>query len=445
MTVISMAQNVYMVSMAFLVPLRKVKAKYVWQRLKHNNKKQDDEKVTTLETPFALYPNASCRYWVVEGCADIYPVTSNVFFFHSCYNGVDIVVREITVTPLLMELNLGKKCCHQYFLVLKVSVDKVFGKKTQYSSLDFCTEFDIVNLKKAFFERGRNGLCKNEYGFGTHLYDWLRNILLELEGQKRRNIQLSYTVIDVSTQRINATATQNTLAAINGEFMKQYYQNHKQSPIDDYLRQNIGLLQRNGLVQESSVPNTHFVYGMLYANDNFMMADRNAVGRIVNMAYSNNKVEKYWADDETIVHVKVGSPYYCSLEHHKQELIGNLKKELPTLLDMGMLIVIKLRLQRFKLRHRHLLAQEIEDSFGEISDFLYGKLFNLTEMDMRMDYFVEQFRLHRMFNEIREVVIPRKNSMEIAFLHNMNILVLLVGILTLLVTIIGLFVTLLKN
>lgn len=440
-----MAQNVYMVSMAFLVPLRKVKAKYVWQRLKHNNKKQDDEKVTTLETPFALYPNASCRYWVVEGCADIYPVTSNVFFFHSCYNGVDIVVREITVTPLLMELNLGKKCCHQYFLVLKVSVDKVFGKKTQYSSLDFCTEFDIVNLKKAFFERGRNGLCKNEYGFGTHLYDWLRNILLELEGQKRRNIQLSYTVIDVSTQRINATATQNTLAAINGEFMKQYYQNHKQSPIDDYLRQNIGLLQRNGLVQESSVPNTHFVYGMLYANDNFMMADRNAVGRIVNMAYSNNKVEKYWADDETIVHVKVGSPYYCSLEHHKQELIGNLKKELPTLLDMGMLIVIKLRLQRFKLRHRHLLAQEIEDSFGEISDFLYGKLFNLTEMDMRMDYFVEQFRLHRMFNEIREVVIPRKNSMEIAFLHNMNILVLLVGILTLLVTIIGLFVTLLKN
>lgn len=442
MMVISMAQNVYMLSMAFLVPLRRLKAKYVCLQTKED---KNDDRVTVLDTPFVLYPNASCRCWVIEGRADLYPVTSNVFFFRSCYNGVDTVVREITVTPLLMELNLGKKCCNQYFLVLKVSVDKVFGKKTQYSSLDFCTEFDIVNLKKAFFERGRNGLCINEYGFGTHLYDWLRIILLELEGQKRRTIQLSYTVIDVSTQRINITATQNTLAAINGEFMKQYYQNHKQSPIDDYLRQNIGLLQRNGLVQESSVPNTHFVYGMLYANDNFMMADRNAVGRIVNMAYSNNKVEKYWADDETIVHIKMGSPYYCSLEHHERVLTGNLKRELPTLLDIGMLIVIKLRLQRFNLRHRHLSAQEIEDSFGVISDFLYGKLFNLTEMDMRMDYFVEQFRLHRMFNEIREVVIPRKNSMEIDFLHNMNIWVLLVGILTLLVTIIGLFVTLLKN
>lgn len=429
-----MVQNVYMVSMAFLVPLRKLKAKYVWQQLKHDNNDQDNNYVTTLDTPFVLYPNASCRCWRTEGSADIYPVTPNVFYFRSCYNGIDTIVREITVTPLLMELNLGKKGCHQYFLVLKVSVDKVFGKKkSQYSSLDFCTEFDIVNLKKAFFDRDRNGLSMNEYGLGTYLYDWLRIILLKLEGQKRRDIQLSYTVIDVSTQKVNVTATQNTIAAINEEFMTAYYRNYRQSPIDDYLRQNIVLLQRNSVVRETSVPEAHFVYGMLYANDNFMMADRNAVGRIVNMAYSNNKVEKYWADDETIVHVKTGSPYYCTLEHHKQTLSGDLKRELPLLLDISVLIVIKLRLQRFNLRHRRLSAQDIEDSFGVIADFLYGKLFNLIELDQRMDYFVEQFHLHRMFNEIQRVVIPRKNSMEIAFLHSMNIWVLLVGVLTLLV------------
>lgn len=446
MMVISMVQNVYMVSMAFLVPLRKLKAKYVWQQLKHDNNDQDNNYVTTLDTPFVLYPNASCRCWRTEGSADIYPVTPNVFYFRSCYNGIDTIVREITVTPLLMELNLGKKGCHQYFLVLKVSVDKVFGKKkSQYSSLDFCTEFDIVNLKKAFFDRDRNGLSMNEYGFGTYLYDWLRIILLKLEGQKRRDIQLSYTVIDVSTQKVNVTATQNTIAAINEEFMTAYYRNYRQSPIDDYLRQNIVLLQRNSVVRETSVPEAHFVYGMLYANDNFMMADRNAVGRIVNMAYSNNKVEKYWADDETIVHVKTGSPYYCTLEHHKQTLSGDLKRELPLLLDISVLIVIKLRLQRFNLRHRRLSAQDIEDSFGVIADFLYGKLFNLIELDQRMDYFVEQFHLHRMFNEIQRVVIPRKNSMEIAFLHSMNIWVLLVGVLTLLVTIISLFVTLLND
>lgn len=112
MMVISMAQYVYMLSMAFLVPLRRLKAKYVCLQTKED---KDDDRVTALDTPFVLYPNASCRCWVIEGSADIYPVTSNVFFFRSCYNGIDTVVREITVTPLIMELNLGKKCCNQYF------------------------------------------------------------------------------------------------------------------------------------------------------------------------------------------------------------------------------------------------------------------------------------------------------------------------------------------
>lgn len=120
-------------------------------------------------------------------------------------------------------------------------------------------------------------------------------------------------------------------------------------------------------------------------------------------------------------------------------------EELPILLDMSMLAYIKLRLQRFKQMHRYLSAQEIEDSLGVVADFLYGKLFNQTELDKRMDYFVEQFHLHRMYNELQGVVVPRKNSIEIVFLHSMNIWVLLVGVLTLLVTIISLFVTLLND
>lgn len=78
MMVISMAQNVYMLSMAFLVPLRRLKAKYVCPQTKED---KNDDRVTALDTPFVLYPNASCRCWVIEGGADIYPVTSNVLFY----------------------------------------------------------------------------------------------------------------------------------------------------------------------------------------------------------------------------------------------------------------------------------------------------------------------------------------------------------------------------
>ena len=62
--VISMAQNVYMLSMAFLVPLRRLKAKYVCPQTKED---KNDDRVTALDTPFVLYPNASCRCWVIEG------------------------------------------------------------------------------------------------------------------------------------------------------------------------------------------------------------------------------------------------------------------------------------------------------------------------------------------------------------------------------------------
>ena len=64
--VISMAQNVYMLSMAFLVPLRRLKAKYVCPQTKED---KNDDRVTALDTPFVLYPNASCRCWVIEGGA----------------------------------------------------------------------------------------------------------------------------------------------------------------------------------------------------------------------------------------------------------------------------------------------------------------------------------------------------------------------------------------
>ena len=53
MMVISMAQNVYMLSMAFLVPLRRPKAKYVCLQTKED---KNDDRVTALDTPFVLYP-----------------------------------------------------------------------------------------------------------------------------------------------------------------------------------------------------------------------------------------------------------------------------------------------------------------------------------------------------------------------------------------------------
>lgn len=110
----AMVQNVYMASLAFLIPLKKIKMRYRKLRTSKQN----------LNTDFILYPNAVCRYWELEYWQFPHPASKRTFHFKSQFNGVDPVTREIEVRPLLMELNLGQKQNIQYYI-------------TQVSDLDF--------------------------------------------------------------------------------------------------------------------------------------------------------------------------------------------------------------------------------------------------------------------------------------------------------------------
>lgn len=426
-----MAQNVYMASLAFLVPLPRVKMQY----------KKSRPNLQILDTLFALYPNAKCKCWDLGFWFCANPASSKVFYFKSRYNGIDYVWREVKVKPMLMELYLESKHKRHYFLVLTVSIDKVFGNKNLYSSHDFCTEFDIVNLKKAFFEHGQLGLFENRGGNGLSFHIWLQEILYELYGKNCQYAKLSYSIIDISTQVLNITAINNTIMTVNQNFTSMYYQGGAYGEIEDFLTQNITLLQSNGLTTVSAVPEKNFVYGLLYANDNFMMAHKDTADKTINSCYSNNKVEKYWADDECIVHVKIRSPFHNSMIQNNQQLTGDLKKELPTLLDMGMLIHLKRSMQQLLSKQKDLSPQKIEDECGKLSKLFYDKLFNQTEMDKRMDYFIRNFHLREMLDEVRHIVASTGNSKKLFSMKIINFWTLLIALLTLAATIIGIIVS----
>jgi len=422
-----MAQNVYMVSLAFPIPLQKVKMRY--RRL--------HKKEQVLATPFILYPNATCKCWELEDWFCTHPISKNTFYFKSYFNGVDYITREINVKPWLMKLSLGHYC--QYLLVLTISIDKVFGTKTEYTINDFCTEFDIINLKKAVFENGENGPFENNNLDGMHLSDWVQLVLKEIEGKERRDAKLSYSIIDICTQRIDVTSAHNEFDKITKLFTSKYYQ--KSNSVLDYLEQNITLLGDNGITKPSSIPEKNFVYGLLYANDNFMMVNSDTVEKTLGSYYSNNRVEKYWADDECIVHIKTNSPYYCSKKQNDQKLTGELSKELSTLPDMGMLIFMKRRMQKFLSEHRCLSPQQIEDERGALANLFCNKLFNQTEMDKRMDYFIKGFRLRRTFEEIQRIANSTGNSKKLFSLTRTNFWTLFIATITLVATIIGIIVS----
>lgn len=428
-----MAQNVFMASMAFVIPLNKIKRRY-----------RISNKCKELRHSFVQYPDFRCQYWFVKGKKyDIISIDSKPFFFKSRYNSKDFVWREIEVKPLMLEIDFGKGKRKQYSLILFVQIDKIFKKASmgQYDRRDFCTEFDLVNMKKAFFERYDYGLHADMQDQDGSFYDWLMQVLWEIEGQRRNNVRLSYSVIDICVQNLNVTSSLNSLDNISKEFQEKYYDNQSENPIKDYLDDKILLLQANGATEISGVCERHFVYGLLYANDNFLMADKATIDNIVENSCSNSKVEKYWADDESIVHIKINSPHFYVEQKKEMRLSCNLQSELQCLTEMNILIFIKRKLHRFKERYKRLSSKEIEDECGKISKLLDDKMFNQVEMDRRMDYFIKQFRLHDMFENIKGIATSRKNSLEISFIHNSNIWILVISTLTLIVTILSFFLT----
>ncbi|MDE5759083.1 MAG: hypothetical protein K2H85_10800, partial [Allobaculum sp.] len=331
------------------------------------------------------------------------------------------------VKPMLIELCLGNKYKKHYFLALTVSIDKVFGKKGLYSSHDFCTEFDMVNLKKAFFEHGQYGLFEEREGNESTFHDWLQRIVSDLEGKKCQQAKLSYSIIDICTQQLNITSIPNSIIAVNRFFTSMYYQGGANGEIENFLTQNITLLKSNGLTTVAAVPEKNFVYGLLYANDNFMMANKDAVDKTINSCYSNNKVEKYWADDECIIHIKTGEPFYNSRERNIQRLTGKIKDELPILFDMSMLIHLKRSMQQLLSKQKDLSPQKIEDECGKLAKLFYDKLFNQTEMDKRMDYFIRNFHLREMLNEIRHIMASTGNSKKLFSMKIINFWTLLIA------------------
>lgn len=327
------------------------------------------------------------------------------------------------------------------YIIFTISIDKVFGMKDEYDINDFCTEFDIVNLKKAIFENEDEGPFEDEKLKGMHLSDWITLIINEIEGSKRQKIQLTNSIVDICTQQLDVTTKGNNINKVNEDFTKKYYNASNNSPIDDYLRQNIILQSKSETSANTIVPERNFIYGLLYANDNFIMADADIVDKTLGVYYSNNKVEKFWADDECIVHIKTNSPYYYSERQDTQQLTGNMDEELPVLLDMCMLIYIKRRMQMFLSGHCNMSLQKIEYERGALTSLFCRKLFNQTEMDNRMDYFIKRFRLQRMFEETQRIINSTGNAKRLLSLKQINFWTLFIGISTLIATIIGIIVS----
>lgn len=417
-----------MASLAFLVPLQGS-----W--LRYRKICRDGQKI---DSPYALFPSAECECWDLDKWLYANHTIPLSFAYDSLYDGVSSVKREIEFQPILMKLNIKGIGIIRYFLMLLVQIDKVFGNKSCYSNVDFCTEYDLINLKKAVFDNTMTGYYPNGIK-GPRIHEWVETIVSQLEDRCGNPCKLTYSIMEINTQRLIITQFFTGIQTINTAFTNKYYAGN--NDIDTFLQSPIALSASNGQTCDVVLNENYFVYGLLYANGNFMMTDSNIVKCIVKNYYSNNKVEKYWADDECLIHIKTGTPYYCPKSQDDQTLKRNFKRELPLVFDLAMLAFVKCELQKFLAVHKNMSSSEIEESQSMLADILGGKLFNQTEMDKRMDYFIKQFHLNELFKKVQEVVVPSKNLKDKLFAHSTTLWTIAVGTLTLIVTLIGIIIS----
>lgn len=77
-------------------------------------------------------------------------------------------------------------------------------------------------------------------------------------------------------------------------------------------------------------------------------------------------------------------------------------------------------MQRFLSTYGNMSPQEIEDERSSLVHLFYNKLFNQTELDKRMNYFIKGFDLYRKLEQIQNIANSASKSKEIKSLNRKN-------------------------
>lgn len=233
------------------------------------------------ELPFVHNLNASFTY-----CAYRFECEATPFRYTSKYNGYEDRIREIGITPYLLKYKIGKNAAENHAVVLIITVDKHFNTKGDTIREDeWCTPFDLVYLRKSFFET-KESLPTTIYHGEQNLHDWLISIIGDVSGLSRKAIDLSRMISSTNITVVPIDKSLNNVEKVNKEVSKQYYSPTKYRTIDDFLNVNFSANSMN----LSTTDAKRFIYGFLRSNDNFMQLHHNCVNQTLNNFYSNNYV-----------------------------------------------------------------------------------------------------------------------------------------------------------
>lgn len=413
-----------MAKMAFLVPVPTMLRKY-------------REKATNplpKKVSFVHNLNASFTYCPYQFISAPIP-----FRYTSKYNGCDSLCRHVGITPYLLKYRIGKNRAANYAVVLIATVDKHFHvADSKIQEYEWCTPFDLVYLKRGVYDSvadeddGKGGLITSPNDGEQSLRDWLKSIISEVSGIRQSALDLSGIISSTNITVVGVDYALDDAEAVNKEAQRQYYSPEHYRTIDDFLAAELNIENRERSVSVAQ----RFIYGLLRNNDNFMQLHRSSIHRVLNRFYSNNYVEAYWAVEDSILSVKTGSPFVNLPKDEQNDVaVSNSLDGSGCLMELCVLGMLDRELEHFGRQHNRMKPHEIELRRAQIAEYFNERILNVWEMDHRMDYFMDRFRLNRRFNRLLEVSVPRVNARNMVFSRTGAIIGWSIALLTIIITI----------
>lgn len=373
-------KNVFVSSFSFFVPIHKIGAKEY---------SMDNGTMHSIDLPVHIQNcHAKCRYLkVADKEQELYYISKD-----KKGNPIELKVKAY---PYLISFKPNDDKANISFLVIHVFIDKVF--ETESKHLVLAT--DLVALKKAFYENGKKGLFTCSQYTGKQHYHWIKELVCKIENNNREDVQITNSIVNLCSLPLDMSIA-NSFEDIDINFSKAYYKD-----ISDY----------KSLEAYLGADDSKFIYGLLFANDNYSNTPVKLVDRLFKSSFSNNIYEKTYANLNDIVVIKTHTQYtYSEKEKSKKEYHIPSFNDTQCLYEMCHILYLKQELASIRDNiSRSKTSADIKSALSDLAKFLEMKFFHVEEADGKMDYLYKTMGINRSYSSLREFAEPLADSINI--------------------------------
>ncbi len=409
-----MAQNIFMASMYFLVPINKI------------NKCMLQKRVTTwrpIECQ-AIFQSisAKCDYAAI-------PYYNQPFYYNTVFGNSSPKERRVklNVNILCYVPSTKEKMGVQYFLAIGTCIDKCFENINDGANklIEISDAQDIVMLKRAFYsENDRN---KDKIGLYYPKEDpvvfhrlWLEEIVKDFDLEPDCNIAFDASATSIRTVSLNSTVCSTTSQEVKSAFEDNYYDD-KPNSYDQVL---------------DGIDANRFAYGVTEGNENYASLPEDLINNFVANSYSNNYSERFFTTPNRLTFFCTHYPY-VNLQEPKDcrlsESITDIDPRMLYELCHSLYFIKRSKFIRAKIDDDS-ESGEIKKLYDNLNRLFKMRLFNMSEADNRIKILYKGLGVSQEYEDSKDDVEAYLNSKQFSYSKRHNRISIVLGLVSLVAT-----------